>query len=310
MRGWHKQLRNRWERPWFKNANANQLYDYLKDVAYVNDSPYHGIIVRRGSCPTTRAEMMEATGQTYAEIRSSLKLLLDYGEILVKSSNKFTIVTICDYDALTTSDDLFSTYDVQPMSSQGLADVQLESNQTQTTPIYIKEGRNIEDNNNLRTHFIPSKIERDNAKSLIYEIKEIYNTTFKGILREWQRLSDKMAAKVELCITRFGRQSIDMVFDQIKHEQLNMNKTGFVPDFDFIFSVKQYETYLERYKLRMKKQTAPQPQTAKSVGIIEESAPVQQRQSQEDYERDMRKYASEHPDSVAASIVAGWDSKQ
>ena len=267
MKGWHKQLRNRWERPWFKNAKANQLYDYLKDVAYVNDGQYCGVVVRRGSCPTSRAEMMEATGQTYAEIRTSLKLLQDYGEIIVKGSNRFTIVTICDYDALATSDDLFSAYDIQPTSNQGLTEVQPESNQSLTTPIYNK--RNIEDkniNNNLISHYIPSKTERDSAKSLIYEIKEIYNSTFKGILREWQRLSDKMAAKVETCIMRFGRQSIDMVFDQIKHEQLNLNKNGFVPDFDFIFSINQYETYLERYKLRMKKkQQHEQPAPQQSV---------------------------------------------
>lgn len=258
--GWHKQLRNRWERPWFKNAKANQLYDYLKDVAYVNDSSYCGVVVRRGSCPTTRAEMMEATGQTYAEIRTSLKILQDYGEIIIKGSNRFTIITICDYDALTTSEDLFSAYQVQPTSNSSLAEVQQESSRGLTPPIYIKEGRIIEDNNNLRSHYIPSKTERDNSKRLIYEIKEIYNTTFKGVLREWQRLSDKMVAKVETCLTRFGRQSVDMVFDQIKHEQLNLNKNGFVPDFDFIFSLKQYETYLERYKLRTKKQQ-PQPTT-------------------------------------------------
>lgn len=273
MKGWYKQLRNRCERSWFKNAKANQLYDYLKDVAYVNDSQYRGVVVRRGSCPTTRAEMMEATGQTYAEIRTSLKLLQDYGEIIVKASNKFTIITICDYDALPTSDDLFSAYDVQPRSNQGLTKVQLESNQSLTTPIYNK--RNTEDkniNNNLRSHYIPSKTERDNAKSLIYEIKEIYNSTFKGVLREWQRLSDKMAAKVETCIMRFGRQSIDMVFDQIKHEQTNLNKNGFVPDFDFIFSINQYETYLERYKLRIKKKAAvepPQQKKQEPVGLID-----------------------------------------
>ena len=258
--GWHKQLRNRWERPWFKNAKANQLYDYLKDVAYVNDSSYCGVVVRRGSCPTTRAEMMEATGQTYAEIRTSLKILQDYGEIIIKGSNRFTVITICDYDALTTSEDLFSAYNVQQESNSSLAEVQQESNRGLTPPIYIKEGRIIEDNNNLRSHYFPSKTERDNSKRLIYEIKEIYNTTFKGVLREWQRLSDKMVAKVETCLTRFGRQSVDMVFDQIKHEQLNLNKNGFVPDFDFIFSLKQYETYLERYKLRTNKKQ-PQPTT-------------------------------------------------
>ena len=60
--------------------------------------------------------------------------------------------------------------------------------------------------------------------------------------------------KVETCIQRYGRQSVDMVFDQIKHEPFSLgeNTTGFKADFDFIFRIDQYEKYLERYKLRIR----------------------------------------------------------
>ena len=64
-----------------------------------------------------------------------------------------------------------------------------------------------------------------------------------------------MVIKVDTCIQRFGRQSVDMVFDQIKHEPFSLgeNNTGFKADFDFIFRLDQYEKYLERYKLRIQK---------------------------------------------------------
>ena len=106
------------------------------------------------------------------------------------------------------------------------------------------------------------------------EIKNLYNKTFKGVLPEWQRKSDKMAVKVHTCISRFGRQSVDMVFDQIKHEpfSLGCGDTGFIADFKFIFNIDQYEGYLSRYKLRIQKKQQPQPepqQMKKSVGVIE-----------------------------------------
>jgi hypothetical protein len=114
-----------------------------------------------------------------------------------------------------------------------------------------------------------------------------------------------MTSKVYMCIQRFGRQSIDMVFDQIKHEQLNLNKNGFVPDFDFIFNLKQYEIYLERYKMRIGRKSQPQ----QDAGVIIET-PVAPVKSQEEYERDMRDYAKQHPDSRPAKIVAAWDEKR
>ena len=309
---YYRQLCNVYDRVWAKDAKMVSVYLYLHCCAYVQDGELHGIKIRRGSCLTSRTAIMEATGLSEADVKSRLKLLANYGEIIRDSSNLGTIITVCDYDNYSGSDDLFSL----SLSNQSPNEVpsQLPSqlpSQSPTTPINRNNGIIV--NNNLRTHYIPSKIERDNAKSLIYEIKEIYNTTFKGVLREWQRLSDKMVAKVEMCITRFGRQSIDMVFEQIKHEQTNLNRNGFIPDFDFIFSLNQYETYLERAQLRRKKQTEQevQPQQKASIGSsgIGEGQTQQFRLSKEEYERDMRQ-AAENGNVHAQRLVAIWDKEK
>ena len=97
MSGWFKQQRSWSERPWFKDACAVQLYAFLKCQAYVQDGMYEGILIRRGSLPTTRAEMMEATGMKYMKVDKCLKTLVAYGEIIVKANNKFSVITICDY---------------------------------------------------------------------------------------------------------------------------------------------------------------------------------------------------------------------
>ena len=73
MNGWYKRQRNIPERPWFKDAKVLQLFDYLESVAYVIDGSFEGITVRRGSCPTTRPDMMEATGLSYKEVDRCLR---------------------------------------------------------------------------------------------------------------------------------------------------------------------------------------------------------------------------------------------
>lgn len=259
MSGWYKQQRDLHDRVWAKDAKMVSVYVYLHERAYVRDGMLHGQVIRRGSCPTSRAAIMESTGLTEEEVKMRLKNLKDYGEIIVKPTNKGMIITCCDYDGCNESEDLFG-FNLSDEPTTKTTGQPTTGDTTQTTPHieYKKE----EYKNNLRSHSIPSKTERDNSKKLAYEIKGIYNKVFEGLLEEWKRLSDKMVIKVEICVTRFGRQSVDMVFEQIKWEHLNMNKSGFVPDFDFIFRVEQYERYLTRYKARVSRREKPAAEVA------------------------------------------------
>ena len=295
------------ERPWFKDADCVQLYVYLKDVAYVADGKYDGRIIRRGSCPTTRPEMMEATGLSYKKVDKCLRKLTAYNEIVVKGYSKYSVVTICDYDMLGVSDNLFSANLERQRYDKGYDKGTADDTTKGTTPPYnIKEERIIEDN--LISPNSPYKKEREMG-DVALEVKKLYNKTFDGKLPPCIRLSTATRLQVEECLKRFGRQSIDLVFQQIKTENFSMGggKTGFIANFTFIFQPRNYQQYLERAQLRQKKQQQPQP--AKSVGIITE-IPVVTKKSQEEYEREMREYAQQHPDSFAASVVAGWDSKQ
>lgn len=254
MSGWYKQNRDLFDRGWSNDAKAVAVYVYLHCVAYSTDRKLHGQIIRRGSCLTSRKAIMEETGLSEYDVKSRLKILLDAGEIIVKYSNKGTIITICDYECCNNPDDLFS------LNSSSQLPNELPSqlpNELPTSIIYNKK----EDNkNNLR---INSKMERERNKALAYEIKEQYNKTFAGRLIEWQRLSEKMTQKVTICIMRYGRQSVDLVFDQILHEPFSLgeNKTGFRADFENIFDLEQYEKYLGRYRLRISRKQQPQQQS-------------------------------------------------
>ena len=97
MSGWYKRQRNIPERPWFTDAQVLQLYDYLEAKAYVSDGMYEGQLIRRGSCPTTRPELMEATGLSYKQVDRCLRVLSNYGEIIVRGNNRFSVISVCSY---------------------------------------------------------------------------------------------------------------------------------------------------------------------------------------------------------------------
>lgn len=256
MSGWFKHNRNLFDRPWAKDPKMVAVYEYLHCVAYVNDGKLHGHIIRRGSCMTSRKAIMEETGLSDYEVKSRLQKLLEAGEIIVKSTNYGTIITLCDYDGYSETEDLFSLNPSSQLPSQPPANYPANHQS-----LYIKEGRITEDS--LRTHFVPSKTERE-TRDVALEIKNLYNKTFNGILRRWDRLSAEMRIKINTCIGRFGRQSVDMVFDQVKHEKFSLgeNDTGFIADFAFIFKPNNYDAYLGRYELRMKKGQKPKLQAS------------------------------------------------
>lgn len=260
MSGWYKQQRSITERPWFKDALMVQLYTYLKSMAYVADSKFEGRIIRRGSCPTTRSEMSEMTGMSVRTLDRVLRRLVAYGEIIVKGNSRFSVITICDYDSCVVPESLFGAAD-------GITDGITDGIAGGTTYTNIKEGR-IEDS--LITPYSPYKTERE-MKDLALEVKKMYNKMFDGQLPPLIRLHLPVRNMVMECVRRFGRQSIDIVFEQVQHERFSMgdNRTGFIASFQFIFEPANYQKYLERAQLRRQKASQPQQEKQDPVGAID-----------------------------------------
>ncbi len=296
MSGWYKRQRNMPERPWFKDAKVLQLFDFLEATAYVTDGKYEGELIRRGSCPTTRPEMMEATGLSYKEVDRCLRVLKSYNEIIVKGYCRFSVITVCGYDSYNTPLSLFGT-------TEGTTKGTTEGTTEGTAHLLTIEERY---KDNLISPYSPYKNEREGQNEAL-EVKRLYNKTFDGKLPPCIRLTMPTRMMVEECLRRFSRQSVDHVFEQILLEpfSLGQNNTGFIANFQYIFTPKNFQQYLERWQLARRKQQKPQ-QKSNSVGVVSTESAEPARQPREVYEKQMRQYAAEHPNSPAAKIVASW----
>ena len=278
MKGWYRQQRNLSERPWYKDSLMVHLYQFLKERAYVSDGRYEGKLIRKGSCPVTRSEMAEMTGMSLKTIDRTLRRLISFGEIIVKGNNRFSVISVCDYDGFEKQETLFGTAD--DISNDTTDDTAADT-AADTTLIYTKEGRIKEDNNLISFSY---KTERE-KEDLLLEIKNRYNKRFTGKLPPCIRLTMPTKVMMAECIRRFGMQAIDIVFEQLEAEPFSMgqNKTGFIARFQFIFDPKNFQGYLERAKLRKQRgqmpETVSQPQQAKkSVGVIESEPQQTQKQ--------------------------------
>lgn len=86
----------KWE--WYQDIKVFHLFLYMLLRANWEDGRWKGIDVKRGQLITGRLQLNKDTGLSEREIRTCLNKLKTTGEIAIKATSKYSIITICKYD--------------------------------------------------------------------------------------------------------------------------------------------------------------------------------------------------------------------
>lgn len=97
--GWVKLHRKITEWEWYSDINTCRLFIHLLLIANHTDKKWKGIDVKAGQCITGRISLSEQTGLTEQSIRTSLNKLKSTSEITIKSTNKYSIITILNWNS-------------------------------------------------------------------------------------------------------------------------------------------------------------------------------------------------------------------
>lgn len=140
INGWVSIHRKILDWGYYKDSHALHLFIHLIVNANWQDKDFDGILIHRGQLATSVNSIYLATGLSTQKIRTLLKKLENSKEIIVKSTNKYTIITICKYDTYQPNEDEAN----KPTTNQ-----QQTNNKRITT---IKEGnKDIINNNYIST---------------------------------------------------------------------------------------------------------------------------------------------------------------
>ncbi len=85
-----------WE--WFTDDNMLKLWIYLLVNAQYQDGRFKGIDVKRGQVIVGRKKFAERLGMTEQRVRNCLNRLKSTNEITIKTTNKYSLITIVKYD--------------------------------------------------------------------------------------------------------------------------------------------------------------------------------------------------------------------
>jgi len=97
MGGWirlHRKITN-WE--WFKTPNMYHLFTYMVLCANHEDNNWQGISIKKGQLVSGIKSLSQSTGISAQSVRTCLNKLKSTGEITIQSTNKYSIITICNY---------------------------------------------------------------------------------------------------------------------------------------------------------------------------------------------------------------------
>ena len=83
---------------WYKDINVKTLFLHLLLKANYKEKVWNGIEVNRGQLITSIEHLSEETGLTVQQTRTALRKLLTTNEITSKTTNKFTVITIENYE--------------------------------------------------------------------------------------------------------------------------------------------------------------------------------------------------------------------
>lgn len=99
MEGWIKIYPKMTEWRWYTDTYAKCIFLHLLLTANFKDKPFLNTTVKRGQLLTSVRHLSEDLGIPEKTVRRKLENLKSTGEVVTESTNKWTIITICNYES-------------------------------------------------------------------------------------------------------------------------------------------------------------------------------------------------------------------
>ena len=136
MKGYIKLHRRILDWEWYKDSNTKSIFIHLLLNACYDNCRFMGTSVSRGEYITSLTRISSDLNIPIRQVRTAIKRLKQTGEIDTQTTNKYTKVTICNYES----------YQIDDATSKKKTTRKRQTKDTQTTKInkniIIKENNN------------------------------------------------------------------------------------------------------------------------------------------------------------------------
>lgn len=125
MKGYIKLHRRILDWEWYKDSNTKNIFIHLLLNACYDNCRFMGNAVSRGQYITSLSRLSADLDIPVRQVRTSLKKLVQTGEIDMQTSNKYSLITICNYES----------YQIEEAPKKRKATSKRQADDTQVTDI-------------------------------------------------------------------------------------------------------------------------------------------------------------------------------
>lgn len=134
---------------WYRDIPVKVLFLHCLFMANYQQANWYSKTIERGSFVTSIEELSQQTGLTVQNTRTALKKLISTGEITKSSTNRYTVITVVNYEKFQNSDKFLTDKSTDTANnSQQTTNKQLTSQLT--TNEEVKEIKNINNTKNIK----------------------------------------------------------------------------------------------------------------------------------------------------------------
>lgn len=177
--GWIKIHRKILDWEWYDDGNVFRLFLHFLLTANTKDNRWHGTEIKRGQLIVTSEDISERLHLTRQQYRTALNKLTSTNEITTKSTNRYTIVTICKYES-------YQRYDDNNQPAEQPTEQPTNNQQITNKQPHYKNNKNIRSKEDKEDIFTNVNIsEKDATKVAPIKTMEERKADFKESLRQY-----------------------------------------------------------------------------------------------------------------------------
>jgi hypothetical protein len=218
MTGWVKLRRKMLDWEWYSDPAVCRLFTHLLLMANYKDTKWRGQVIKKGELLTGRKLLSEQTGLSEQQIRTALSKLQSTGEITSRSTNRFSVITITQWE-------LYQADDREATSNT--TNKQPTSNQQATT------SKNINNIKNIKNIYIDQNVSDEIWQAFFEHRKRkkapVTELAMQGIAREAKKANWPLEdALRELCERNWTGFKANWV-----EKKKPTNKNGYMENYEF-----------------------------------------------------------------------------
>ena len=130
--GWIKLFRKITEWEWYRDGNTFRVFVHLLVTANHEPKKWRGVMVSRGQVVTGRNALSKSLTLSDRQVRTALDHLKSTNEISIKTTNKFSLITIVNYEEYQRKDDENDQQNDQQLDTQATSKQPANDQQTTT----------------------------------------------------------------------------------------------------------------------------------------------------------------------------------